>query len=188
MSNRGLPLGLASLQRDTAAHQALPPVEKWNPPFCGDMDMRIARDGTWFHEGSPIGRRELARLFSTILRKEGGDYFLVTPVEKVRITVEDVPFIAVLLDAEGAGPSQTLRFTTNMGDEVTANAENPIRVVLNPETAEPSPYIHVRRGLEARISRSVFYQIVDLAMPDPAGQKLGIWSAGQFFILGNPNG
>src|ERR1700761_9279071 len=116
----GLPLGLASLQAETAAGRKLPPVEKWHPAHCGDIDIRIARDGTWFHEGTPVGRRELVRLFSTILRKDGDDYVLVTPGEKMRIVVEDAPFIAVLLEAEGIGKDQRLTFTTNVGDEAVA--------------------------------------------------------------------
>jgi hypothetical protein len=153
-------LGLASLQRESAAGRKLPPVEKWNPAHCGDIDIRIARDGTWFHEGTPVGRRELVRLFSTILRRDGDDYVLVTPAEKMRIVVEDAPFLAVLLRVEGEGRDQRLIFTTNVGDETVASADNPIRVEIDAATREPSPYVHVRRGLEAKISRPVFYQMV----------------------------
>jgi hypothetical protein len=108
METHGIALGLASLQRDAANGRPLPPVESWNPAHCGDIDIRIARDGTWFHQGTPIGRKEIVRLFSTILRKDGEDYVLVTPVEKMRIRVEDVPFIAVLVDIEGRSRDQTL--------------------------------------------------------------------------------
>ena len=181
----GLPLGLASLQRDAAAGRRLPPVETWNPAHCGDIAIRIARDGTWYHEGSPIGRKELVRLFSTILRRDGDDYVLVTPAEKMRIVVEDVPFLAVLMDAEGEGRGQTLRFTTNVGDEVVAGPHDPIRVETDPATGEPAPYVHVRKGLEARIARPVFYQLVDLAELDGDG-FLGVWSGGAFFRLGRP--
>src|SRR3954447_18595510 len=107
-------LGLASLQRDLAAGRKLPPVEKWNPTHCGEIDIRIAKDGTWFHVGTPIGRKELVRLFSTILRKDADGYHLVTPVEKMKIRVDDVPFIAVLMDVEGEGHDQRLVFTTNV--------------------------------------------------------------------------
>ncbi|HEY1631674.1 MAG TPA: DUF1285 domain-containing protein [Rhizomicrobium sp.] len=172
-------IGLASLQRDLAQAHRLPPVEKWDPQHCGDIDIRIARDGTWFHEGTPIGRRELVRLFSTILRKDPEGYVLVTPVEKMRIRVEDVPFLAVLLREE----SGRLIFTTNVGDETAAGRDNPIRVETNPETGEPAPYIHVRRGLEARIARAVFYQMADMAVPGPDGQ-LGVTSEGIFFPIG----
>jgi hypothetical protein len=181
-------IGLASLQRDAAAGRGLPPVERWNPDHCGDIDIRIARDGTWFHQGTPIGRRELVRLFSTILRKDPDGYHLVTPAEKMRITVDDVPFLAVLLDAEGRDASQRLTFTTNVGDQVVAGPDNPIRVETDPTTDEPAPYVHVRKGLEARISRAVFYQLADLAVPGTGRHEhfLGVWSRGAFFPIGKP--
>ena len=181
-------LGLASLQRETAAGRGLPPVEKWHPAHCGDIDIRIARDGTWFHEGTPVGRRELVRLFSTILRKDGDDYVLVTPGEKMRIVVEDAPFIAVLLRVDGVGKDQMLTFTTNVGDETVASRDNPIRVEIDPVTREPAPYVHVRRGLEAKISRAVYYQLAEIAVPgdgEHAG-KLVLWSGGVPFALGEP--
>ena len=186
MPELSLPLGLADLQREMARSHALPPVERWNPTFCGDSFMRISRDGTWFHQGTPIGRRELVRLFSTILRKEGADYFLVTPAEKLSIQIEDVPFLAVLLSVSGQGQSQTLTFTTNVGDEVTADESNPMKVVIAPASQEPSPYIHVRKGLEARIARNVFYELVQLAVPGEGAHEnlLGVWSGGIFFALG----
>src|SRR5580704_6277982 len=113
-------IGLASLQRDAAAGRGLPPVERWNPKHCGEIDIRVARDGTWFHQGTPIGRKELVRLFSTILRKDPDGFHLVTPAEKMRIRVDDVPFLAVLMDVAGEGRAQSLTFTTNVGDDVTA--------------------------------------------------------------------
>ena len=149
--------GLAASAR-AAQGKGLPPVHLWNPPFCGDLDMRIARDGTWFYLGTPIGRPALVRLFSTILRRDGDDYFLVTPVEKVGITVEDVPFVAVdfnRVDGE-------LVFETNVGDRVTAGPEHPIRVVRDPGTGEPSPYLLVRANLEALIDRKSFYRLVEI--------------------------
>ena len=179
-----LALGLASLQRELAAGRKLPPVERWSPAHCGEIDIRIARDGTWFHQGTPVGRRELVRLFSTILRREGDDYYLVTPAEKMRIQVEDAPFLAVLLEVRGAGREQQLAFTTNVGDEVIADAEHRIRVESAPESGEPAPYVHVRGGLEARISRSVFYQLADIAVPGERAGELGVWSAGVFFPIG----
>jgi len=181
-------MGLAALQRDAAAGRKLPPVEKWNPAHCGDIDIRIARDGTWYHQGSPIGRKELVRLFSTILRRDPDGFHLVTPVEKMRIVVEDAPFQAVLMDVAGTGRDQALTFTTNVGDETIAGPDNPIRVETDPETEEPAPYVHVRKGLEARIARAVFYQMADLAVPgegEHAGY-LGVWSNGRFFRLGRP--
>lgn len=176
----------ASALRDAAAGRKLPPVEKWHPAHCGEIDIRIARDGTWFHLGTPIGRKELVRLFSTILRRDPDGYHLVTPAEKMKIRVDDVPFIAVLMDADGEGRDQALRFTTNVGDEVVAGAENAIRVETDPATEEPAPYVHVRKGLDARIARNVFYQMVDLAVPGEGtyAGKLGVWSGGIFYPLG----
>src|SRR5690349_19402243 len=181
-------IGLASLQRDAAAGRGLPPVERWHPAHCGDIDIRIARDGIWFHQGTPIGRKELVRLFSTILRKDPDGYVLVTPAEKMRIVVEDAPFVAVLLDVEGSGREQKLIFTTNVGDQTTASVDNPIRVESDRATGEPAPYVHVRKGLEARIARAVFYQLADLAVPGDGEHAgfLGVWSKGVFFRLGLP--
>jgi hypothetical protein len=178
----GLPFGLAELQREAAMGRGLPPVERWNPTHCGDIDIRIARDGTWFHQGTPIGRKELVRLFSTILRKDDEDYVLVTPAEKMRIVVEDAPFLAVLMDVTGSGRDQVLKFITNVGDETVAGADNPIRVETDPVTQQPAPYVHVRRGLEAKIARAVFYSLADLAVRD--GDLLGVWSGGVFFPIG----
>jgi len=176
--------GLASLQREAARGRGLPPVERWNPSLCGDIDIRIARDGTWYHEGTPIGRKEIVRLFSTILRREADGIYLVTPAEKMRIRVDDAPFLAVLLDRHGKGREQRLVFTTNVGDEVFASAENPIRVAADPTSGEPAPYVHVRRGLEARIARPVYYQLAEMAEPGDDPLQLGVWSCGCFFILG----
>ena len=137
----------------SATKRGLPPVHKWNPPDCGDLDMRIARDGTWFYLGTPIGRPELVKLFSTILRKDGDRYVLVTPVEKVGITVEDAPFVAVDFEVTGEGEDQTLTFVTNLGDRTTAGPDAPIRVERDDESGEPSPYVLVRANLEALIDR-----------------------------------
>ncbi len=184
-------IGSSSRTGEPAARRARPAARcrrstKWHPEHCGDIDIRIARDGTWFHNGSPIGRRELVRLFSTILRKDADGYHLVTPAEKMRITVEDAPFLAVLLRGEGEGTGQRLIFTTNVGDETVAGPDNPIRVETDPDTEEPAPYVHVRRGLEAKIARAVFYQLADLAAPGEGAHKglLGVWSGGVFFPLG----
>ena len=166
-----------------AGKRGLPPVHLWNPEFCGDLDMRIARDGTWFYLGTPIGRKELVRLFSTILRKDGDDYFLVTPVEKVGITVEDAPFVAVDFEPSGEDRDQVLTFETNVGDAVIAGPANPVRVVRDPETGEPSPYVLVRRNLEALIDRKSFYRLVEIGRhEDHDGTRwFGLWSSGQFF-------
>ncbi|MDR8013680.1 DUF1285 domain-containing protein [Ectopseudomonas guguanensis] len=166
--------------------KGLPPVHLWNPDFCGDIDMRIARDGTWYYQGTPIGRKPMVRLFSTIIRRDGDDYFLITPVEKVGIKVDDAPFVAVTLQVEGEGETQVLRFITNVEDEVVAGAEHPIRVEIDPATLEPSPYILVRRNLEALIHRNVFYQLVELAVEREVDGMpwLGVWSSGQFYPIG----
>ena len=181
-------LGLASLQRELAVGRKLPPVEKWTPAHCGEIDIRIGRDGSWFHQGTPIGRPELVRLFSTILRKEADAFYLVTPAEKMRIRVDDAPFMAVLLEVGGAGRDQRLQFTTNVGDAVIADGEHCIRVEFARETEEPAPYLHVRSGLEARINRSVFYQMADIAVPGEGNlaDRLGVWSEGRFFPLESP--
>jgi hypothetical protein len=172
-----------------AAQQAqkegkLPPVDKWDPPFCGDLDMEIRRDGTWFYEGTPIGRKPLVRLFSTILKREGERYYLVTPVEKVGLRVEDAPFVAVDLEAAGEGAAQVVSFTTNVGDVVVAGEEHAIRVVRD-ESGEPSPYVHVRAGLEALIDRKSFYRLVDLgeAHEMEGTEWFGVWSSGVFFPI-----
>jgi len=120
-------------------HKGLPPVHLWNPDFCGDIDMRIARDGTWYYLGTPIGRKPMVRLFSTIIRRDGDDYFLITPVEKVGIRVDDAPFVAVTLDVQGSGEQQVLSFTSNVEDQVEAGPENPLRVEIDPVTQSHRP-------------------------------------------------
>ena len=162
-----------------------PPVHLWNPPFCGDLDMRIARDGTWFYLGTPIGRPALVKLFSGILKLEDGRYYLVTPVEKVGITVDDAPFVAVDFTVDGMGPDQAIRFVTHVDDEVTAGPDHPIRVERDEATGEPAPYVMVRRGLEARIDRKSFYRLVEIGEHAlHAGTRwFGLWSQGAFFPL-----
>ncbi|MCB2094638.1 MAG: DUF1285 domain-containing protein [Rhodobacteraceae bacterium] len=169
----------------SAAKKGPPPVHLWNPPFCGDLDMEIRRDGTWFYLGTPIGRHALVRLFSSIIRKDGDDYFLVTPVEKVGIRVVDAPFVAIDADATGSGDRQLLSFTTNVGDAVTAGPDHPIRVVRDRETGEPSPYIHIRANLEALIDRKTFYRLIDLGRHEPheGNSWFGLWSGGVFFPI-----
>lgn len=155
-------------------------------PAAIDLDMRIARDGTWFYRGTPIGRKPLVKLFSSVLRRdEQGVFWLVTPVERGRVVVEDAPFTAVELKVIGAGRGQTLRFRTNLDDWVEAGPEQPLRVSLAPETREPRPYILVRDRLEALIVRSVYYEAAELAVEGEGKNKnlLGVWSKGQFFPL-----
>jgi hypothetical protein len=176
--------GIAAAAR-AAATKGLPPVHKWNPPFCGDLDMRIARDGTWYYLGTPIGRFELVRLFSTILRRDGDDYFLVTPVEKVGITVDDAPFVAVDFEVANPGPEQIITFETNVGDFASAGPSHPIRVVRDSKTGEPSPYVLIRANLEALIDRKSFYRLVDIGTHERhEGENwFGLRSNGAFFPM-----
>lgn len=165
----------------------LPPVHAWQPQNCGDIQMEIRADGSWWHEGSKIKRDRLVKLFSRILRKDDDDQiYLVTPFEKVIVHVEDAPFVAVRVDRVGTpGRDQVLAFTTNLGDVVAVTAELPLRVETDPVTLEPSPYVLVRDRLEAKLSRPVFYELAEMAeaYEGSAGQ-LGVWSNGQFFELG----
>ncbi|MBK4215776.1 DUF1285 domain-containing protein [Paracoccus caeni] len=167
--------GIAAAASKASKKGGLPPVHLWNPPFCGDLDMEIRADGTWFYEGTPIGRPAMVRLFSTILKREGDDYFLVTPAEKVGIRVKDAPFVATDADIL----KDKITFTTNVGDQVTADAEHPI--IIRGDAKEPRPYIHVRAGLEALIDRKTFYRLA--AAADEEDGRTGVRSGGQFFPL-----
>jgi uncharacterized protein len=173
-------LSLAEIAR-LVADRRLPPVEQWNPDHCGDSEMRIAADGTWFHQGSPIGRKEMVRLFSTILRREpDGGFVLVTPVEKLSIEVEDAPFVAVEVTSEGQGQDRCLAFGLNTGDLVVANADHPLD--MRGSLDQPRPYLLVRRGLEALIARPVYYELASMAIEERTGNDaLGLWSSGIFF-------
>ncbi|MBL4907016.1 MAG: DUF1285 domain-containing protein [Sneathiella sp.] len=165
-----------------------PPVHLWNPEFCGDLDMRIARDGTWYYLGSPIGRKPLVSLFSSVIRLDDDDkYYLVTPVEKIGIVVDDAPFVAVEMFRKGSGKNQIISFRTHVDDFVIVNKEHPIRMDFDKNTGEPSPYVTVRANLEALIARSVFYDMVEMAEEvELDGVKyFGIWSSGQFFDFGS---
>lgn len=166
-----------------APGRGLPPVHLWNPTHCGEIDIVIRKDGRWYHEGAPIGREALVRLFSTILRKDPDGFHLVTPVEKMKIAVEDAPFIATRVDRVG----EALRFQTNVGDEVEAGPENPLRIEVG-AGGEPRPYVHVRRGLEALIARPVFYELVEMAeeRATPQGPTLAVSSNGAWFPVGPP--
>lgn len=169
-----------SAQGGAAGERGLPPVWLWNPPHCGEIDIRIRKDGLWFHEGSPIGREALVRLFSTVLRRDPDGYYLVTPVEKMKITVEDAPFIATRVDRDG----DALVFQTNVSDTVVASPDNAIRVAIDPASGEPRPYLHVRRGLEALIARPVFYELAEMATLE--GDTWGVSSKGAFFPIAQP--
>ena len=173
-------LSLAEIAR-LASERRLPPVEQWQPAHCGPSDMRIARDGTWFHQGSPIGRPEMVRLFSSILRRErDGSYVLVTPVEKLDIEVEDAPFVAVEMKVEGSGSDTRLAFRLNTGDLVTAGRDHPLRFADGGDG--PRPYLLVRGGLEALVARSVYYDLADLAVGGNDAEP-GVWSDGAFFAI-----
>jgi uncharacterized protein len=174
---------LASAQK--AAGKGPPPLHLWNPPFCGDIDMRIARDGTWFYQGTPIGRPGLVKLFSSIIKREGDDHFLVTPVEKVGIKVDDAPFVAIDLESTGTGHNQCVTFTTQVGDTAVAGPAHPLRVLRDPMTGEPSPYVLIRANLEALIDRKSFYRLIDLCQHERhnGANWFGLWSDTIFFPI-----
>ena len=168
-----------------AARKGPPPVHLWNPPFCGDLDMRIATDGTWFYLKTPIGRPALVKLFASVLKREGDKYFLVTPVEKCGIVVEDAPFLAVELSAEQAEQGQVLHFRTNADDWVACGREHALRFEPEPETGGLKPYLHVRRDLWAKVTRALFYDLVELGEErDIGGERMfGVASEGEFFAM-----
>lgn len=177
-------LSLAEVAR-LMGENRLPPVERWNPAHCGDSGMRIARDGTWWHEGAPIGRPAMVRLFSTILRREAdGSHVLVTPVEKLDIVVEDAAFQAVEMKREGEGADARIAFRLDTGDLVTAGPDHALRFAVTDEG--PRPYLHVRGGLEALVARALYYDLVEIALADADGvarEGAGVWSDGTFFPL-----
>lgn len=156
------------------------------PPLCGDLDMRIDRHGTWYYQGSPIGRMALVKLFSTVLRRDdAGDYWLTTPVENGRIVVEDAPFMAIEALIEGVGRERIVKLRTNVDDMITLDADHALRVVYDAQSQEPRPYVRVRANLEARVARAVYYHLVELGEPaDEDSNVFGLWSCGQFFVLG----
>lgn len=165
----------------------IPPLERWNPDFCGDIDMRIGRDGTWYYMGTPIGRAPMVKLFSRVLWMENGRYYLKTPVEKVGIQVDDLPFQFVLLEQVDAEDGPQLHFTSTTGDRVVAGPDHPLTVHQDAATAEPAPELDVRFGMAGRIGRNLFYELVELAVTEPAadgGQELVVYSCGARFSLG----
>lgn len=177
--------GIAAAARAAIKSQTLPPVMSWNPPFCGDLDIRIARNGTWYYLGTPIGRFELVKLFSSILKIEDGKYFLVTPVEKVGIKVDDAPFVAVDFNEIEIAGEKALKFETQVGDEVIASVGNPIRVERDAVSDEPAPYIYIRNGLDALIDRKTFYRLIDIGQHKKYENDdwFGIESASAFFPI-----
>jgi uncharacterized protein len=169
----------------SASSKGPPPVHLWNPAFCGDIDMRIAADGTWFYQGTPIGRPALVKLFASILKREGEKYFLVTPVEKCGIVVDDAPFLAVELQVDDAAAGRRLCFRTNVDDWVACGADHPLRFEPEAATGGLKPYLHVRRDLWAKVVRAVFYDLADLGEArEIAGTMMfGVASAGQFYAM-----
>jgi hypothetical protein len=178
--------GLTTAARDAAgaSGKGLPPVHLWNPPFCGDLDMRIARDGTWFYQGTPIGRPALVRLFSTILKREDGKHFLVTPVEKVGIRVDDAPFLAVEMMKEPGERGPSLRFRTNVDDWVSCDAAHRLRFEMAADGGL-TPYLHVRADLWAKVTRALYYDLVDMGEERVVDghPMFGVVSAGEFFAM-----
>jgi hypothetical protein len=168
--------------KDVASTKGLPPVHLWNPPFCGNIDMRIAQDGTWFYMNSPIGRKPLMKLFASVLRHdEDGKYYLVTPVEKCGITVDDAPFVAIRMHITGKGQGQIITFETNADDQVTLDEAHPLRVADEEGTGGLKPYILVRARLEALVSRALFYDLVECG--SVVDGWFGVWSSGKFWPM-----
>jgi uncharacterized protein len=182
----GLDAIAAGLPRE---NKGPPPVERWNPPFCGDIDMRIAADGTWFYQKTPIGRLALVKLFASVLKREGDKYFLVTPVEKVGIIVDDAPFLAVEMNTSAGGDGRALQFRTNVDDWIAVGPGHALRFELQPETGGLKPYLHVRRDLWAKVTRALFYDLVALGEErDVAGKAMfGVFSQGEFFAMAEAN-
>lgn len=181
-SARGVGIsGLEALLQEQGG-KGPPPVEKWNPPYCGDIGMRICSDGTWMYQGSPIGRKPLVRLFSTVLRKDAdGRTYLVTPAEKVDVQVDDAPFLGVEMQVEGEGRDQVLTFRTNVDDIVRCGLANPLRFVVEAAAGGLKPYLLVRGRLEALLTRALYYDLVELAVEEE--DDLVIWSGGGRFVL-----
>ena len=174
--------GLEELLRSPAG-KASPPVDQWDPPYCGDIGMRIRSDGVWLYQGSPIGRMALVKLFAGVLRRDAdGRHYLVTPAEKVDVAVDDAPFLAVEMEVQGAGAAQILTFRTNVDDIVEAGPAHPLRFAVEPGSGGLKPYLLVRGRLEALVTRALYYDLVELAVTEE-GRGLGLWSAGAFFPM-----
>lgn len=181
-----MPRGLAALmERAGSPSKSLPPVEKWNPPYCGELDIRISADGTWSYNGSPIRREPLVRLFASVLRRdEDGRHYLVTPVERIGIFVEDAPFVAVEMDIQGENLTQELTLRTNVGDVFAIGEDNPLWFQVEPETSGLKPYARVRGRLDALFARPLLYQLANVFAEHPDdNQRMGVWSGGKFFDL-----
>jgi len=192
MSNANAPIAtslaelVSTLQAEAGLEKprSLPPVHLWNPAHCGDIGLEIRRDGSWWQDGVRFSREKLVRLFSTILRRDADGHYLVTPHEKVVVRVEDAPFVGVRVDRHESGGHQVILVTTNVGDVVAVDADHPMRVETDGRTGEPSTYVRVRGGLEAKLSRPAWYDLVGLAEPDGEEETLSIASSGQRFPIG----
>lgn len=181
------PDGLQAQLAEVEARQSRPPIEQWNPDYSGDIDIRIARNGDWYYQGEKMAREALVRLFSTILRREDdGEYYLVTPVEKWRIQVEDAPLLAHSLEVSGQGEDQLIRLTTNTGESIQVDRQHPLKVDSYPGSDEPRPVVRLEHGLEARLVTAAFYELARYVTEQPDGNtsRVGVWSAGEFFELG----
>lgn len=181
-------LGLLEALLKAAGGRGPPPVERWNPPYCGDIGLKIGRDGTWFYQGSPIGRLPLVKLFASVLRRDAdGRHYLVTPAEKVDVAVEDAPFLAVEMEVQGMGRDQAMLFRTNVDDVVACGPQHPLRFAVELGSGGLKPYVLVRGRLEALVSRAVYYDLVELAGESDASNApshlAGIWSGGAFFAF-----
>jgi hypothetical protein len=187
MANERQPTGLDGIAQVARSEggKGLPPVHLWNPPFCGDLDIRIASDGTWSYLKTPIGRPALVKLFASVLKREGEKYFLVTPVEKVGIVVDDAPFLAVEMKIEDGPGGRILHFRTNVDDWVACGSDHRLRFEPEPGTGGLKPYLHVRRDLWAKVSRPLFYDLVEFGEEcDIDGQRMfGVASGGEFFVM-----
>ena len=190
MAKEGQTVGLEGITGTlkTATRKGPPPVDLWNPPYCGEIDMRIAADGTWLYQKTPIGRPALVKLFASVLKREGDRYFLVTPVEKCGIIVDEAPFLAVELGVEPAARpelSRVLRFRTNVDDWVTCGSDNMLRFDPEPATGGLKPFLHVRRGLWAKVTRALFYDLVELGEEREVGgtRMFGVASGPEFFVM-----
>lgn len=178
--------GLAALEKAVSKTKGLPPVHLWNPPYCGEIDMRIGADGLWYYMGTPIGREPLVRLFSSVLRKDDdGKIYLVTPVEKIGIMVDDAPFLIVHMETAGKGEEQVIKFTTKTADEVVIDDEHPIRFEEEKGTEGLKPYVLLRGRLEALVNRPIFYDLVNLGVKKQhQGEEwFGVWSSGRFWPM-----
>lgn len=182
--HRALPTFASDIRALVGEDGKLPPVESWQPSRAGEIDIRIASDGVWFYQGEEMQRESVVRLLSRILRKDSDGYYLVTPSEKMKISVDDAPFVVTMMDVEAENTEQKIHFSTQTGDYFTLSAEHPLEVVYS-DSGEPKPYVKVRHDLLAKINRSVYYELAERVVPSEQDEeKFGVWSRGEFFLLG----